>query len=680
MGSNRPLPMSALKQRSTSIDMRKDYAEQSWLQLVHLLKPREFFITVDHFSIWRRHLAWAKEDGLELRTYMTQKFSSSMVFMSLLLGAVLNVLFNSNGVSTDVRQAMIEHQHGDLKFWVGIVMIVSVILTILSLMATFTAWGMVSSISEGNAHCMLRSSIGQYVSHLPALLILCSTYSFLLWVVMMVFVLLPFYWAAILLLLVGFLFFHVIVVFSAFGRLIMHSGAMGGDRIFEKEFEQELIPRGLHTSLLFLAISNLRKGTSIRRQYAKEVNCHDEHEHEHEHEHDMNDYDLSSCSDNNNPNNPNNISLRYHNEELQDFEINTTGAGSVMRHSLLSTDTGTTDDPAAAAAPNNAPTKTTKVSHDVENSEYGRSNSELEWLKAGSDDQQPYGFSPNDKPTSSSFMTTPSREPPPPKKRSAAKSNQNLLPRATLLNKANHTFKSMVRVTSSAASDEDDNDNDNNNDYDDGLSDSIVSSSRSLPLSSHPHATTTTTTTPSNHRPPRQPPLKQTQGSGNHNKEVTFSPSPPRDLSSLSRSTLLNVRKEIQHHSDSTLQYSSSSSFNKELLSPTASQHSDLSVDIDSCINDDSSHGNNDTIDDNGHILDHETNYSVSTSGTGNTTDHPPSRRRKKIFPRGKHTLTGILRGGVMAAGINNGATTKKKKSDEEQPLKDSSESFSSYV
>jgi hypothetical protein len=412
--------------------------------------------------------------------------------MSLLLGAVLNVLFNSNGVSTDVRQAMIEHQHGDLKFWVGIVMIVSVILTILSLMATFTAWGMVSSISEANAHCMLRSSIGQYVSHLPALLILCSTYSFLLWVVMMVFVLLPFYWAAILLMLVGALFFHIIVVFSAFGRLIMHSGAMGGERIFEKEFEQELIPRGLHTSLLFLAISNLRKGTSIRRQYAKEVNCHG---HQHEHEHDLNDYDLSSCSDNNNPNHPNNL-------DFQDFEINTADGGNVMRHSLLST--GTTDDPAPIAAPNNSTTM-----HDVENSDYGRSDSELEWLKAGSDDQQPYGFSPNDKPTnnitkfqsSSSFMTTPSREPHPPKKRSAAKSNQNILPRATLLNKANHTFKSMVRVTSAAsASDEDDND-----DYDnDVLSDSILQSSRSLPLSSHQHATTATATatTPSN-RPPR---------------------------------------------------------------------------------------------------------------------------------------------------------------------------------
>eukprot|EP00567_Pseudictyota_dubia_P014228 CAMPEP_0197440152 /NCGR_PEP_ID=MMETSP1175-20131217/6729_1 /TAXON_ID=1003142 /ORGANISM="Triceratium dubium, Strain CCMP147" /LENGTH=326 /DNA_ID=CAMNT_0042970211 /DNA_START=114 /DNA_END=1091 /DNA_ORIENTATION=+ len=47
----------------------------------------------------------------------------------------------------------------------------------------------------------------------------------------------------------------------------MHSGAMGTSRIFDPKFERELLPRGLHTSLLFKATGELRKGTSVTRQY-----------------------------------------------------------------------------------------------------------------------------------------------------------------------------------------------------------------------------------------------------------------------------------------------------------------------------------------------------------------------------------------------------------------------------
>jgi hypothetical protein len=374
-----------------------------------------------------------------------------------------------------------------------------------------------------------------------------------------------------------------------------------------------------------------------------------------------------------------NVVQDYHDfyDELQDFESHTANKGADADTFLSSTK----DDPAAVQnhSNSNSQPKMTKVNQ--VDDEYGRSDSELEWLKAGSDDQEPYGFSPNEKPTnhimtrssqqksSSSFLLTPAREsssqpqPQPQPHVSAAKLNQHMLPRATLLNKANHTFKSMVRVTS-AVSDDDDNDECN---IEDGVSEASIilqSSARSLPPYSSRH--------PSD-RPPRQPLFKKTpQGNGNnHNKEVTFSPSPPRDLS-LSPSPLLHARKGMQHHSDSKLQYSSSlSSFDNEPISPTASQRS-LSV--------------NDAMDEDSNV-DHDTNDSPSVGGTGNsgmTEQHQPSRQRKKLF-RGKKTLTGILRGGAMAAGIDGAFTTtymtpKKKKSDEEQPLKDSNDSFSSYV
>ena len=138
MGSDRkPLP---LKQRTSSIDGRRDYTAATWLSLLGLLKTREYLVTVDHFSIWKRHLAWAIENGKDLREYMTQRYASSMIFMSLLLSTELNVLFNSAGVTTQVRQSLMHERHDTVSFWVGIVIIFSAILTLLSLISTFTAY------------------------------------------------------------------------------------------------------------------------------------------------------------------------------------------------------------------------------------------------------------------------------------------------------------------------------------------------------------------------------------------------------------------------------------------------------------------------------------------------------------------------------------------------------------
>jgi hypothetical protein len=110
------------------------------------------------------------ENGGDLREYMTQRYASSMVFMSLLLSTELAVLFNSASVASHVRDALLAEQHGSIEFWVGICIILSAVFTILSLLSIFTAWTMVSSISNTNAHCILRSSIGQYGMYMYELL------------------------------------------------------------------------------------------------------------------------------------------------------------------------------------------------------------------------------------------------------------------------------------------------------------------------------------------------------------------------------------------------------------------------------------------------------------------------------------------------------------------------------
>lgn len=200
--------------------------------------------------------------------HMTQRFASSMVFMSLLLSAELGVLFNSSGVTTEMRAAMINHNHTDMKFYIGILVILSVFLTLFTLIATFCAWGMVSAVSSSNAHCMLRSSVGQYVTQLPSRLLVSSEYCFIVWMRLWLLELLPGPVSTILLAAMATLFVHIIASFSTFGRLLMLSGAMGSERILEEEFEQALLPSGLHTALLLRATERQKKRLTVTAQYS----------------------------------------------------------------------------------------------------------------------------------------------------------------------------------------------------------------------------------------------------------------------------------------------------------------------------------------------------------------------------------------------------------------------------
>mmetsp|Transcript_20665 Transcript_20665/g.44718 ORF Transcript_20665/g.44718 Transcript_20665/m.44718 type:complete len:707 (+) Transcript_20665:147-2267(+) len=267
--SRKPLP---LKQRTSSIDPRRDYSSQTWTSLLGLLKTREFFVTVDHFSIWRRHQAWAIEDGGLLREHMTKRYASSMVFMSLLLSTELGVLFNSSTVTSDMRTALREQQFGTIYFYVGCSIMLSVIFSVLSLIAIFTAWSLVSAVNDKNAHCIFRSSIGQYAAELPGRFIVSSIYAFLLWVIMFFFVLTGggVFSAVILCFTIG-LFIHTVAAFSSFGRVIMHTGAMGSQLIFDPEYEINLSPHSLHQNLLIKARANLNNNTSIRRQYRTKI-------------------------------------------------------------------------------------------------------------------------------------------------------------------------------------------------------------------------------------------------------------------------------------------------------------------------------------------------------------------------------------------------------------------------
>eukprot|EP00547_Thalassionema_nitzschioides_P001039 CAMPEP_0194208098 /NCGR_PEP_ID=MMETSP0156-20130528/6648_1 /TAXON_ID=33649 /ORGANISM="Thalassionema nitzschioides, Strain L26-B" /LENGTH=111 /DNA_ID=CAMNT_0038934991 /DNA_START=14 /DNA_END=345 /DNA_ORIENTATION=- len=65
----------SLKQRTSSVDTRSDFHRDTWLSLRDLIKVQELFCSVNYFPIWRRHLAWAMDDGKELKSYMTGRYS-----------------------------------------------------------------------------------------------------------------------------------------------------------------------------------------------------------------------------------------------------------------------------------------------------------------------------------------------------------------------------------------------------------------------------------------------------------------------------------------------------------------------------------------------------------------------------------------------------------------------------
>jgi hypothetical protein len=246
---------------------REDFDQGTWISLLGLLHFYDAFVTVDNTHLWRSHIAWAKPKGKDIKDYTTQRFATNMVFLSLLLGADMNVLFNSATFSSEIRTAMLEEKYDSLRFYIGVTLLLGAIIAVLGLVTTFTAWGMISAISDSNSHCLLRSSMGQYVTSLPSRFVLAALYLFLLWLLLFIVELMSGPCQVIMISLVLYLFLQVIVSLSAFGRLIIHTGAMGSKRVLDPEFERQLLPSGLHASLLIKATERLRRKTSVTAQY-----------------------------------------------------------------------------------------------------------------------------------------------------------------------------------------------------------------------------------------------------------------------------------------------------------------------------------------------------------------------------------------------------------------------------
>ena len=240
---------------------------QRLYQLMRLPNFSEFFVSVDHHTIWRRHLAWSLKDGDNLRAVITARFASNLVFMSLLLGTEIGVLFSPSKPADAFRAAMKKGDYSDVNFWAAIVLCVSIGTTLSSLVANFTAWAIVGSVSPQNAHAIIRSSVGLQATQLPARLVITSIYLFAGWLMMFMGILLPDIWAFAIALIPVVLIGYIVGLYSILGRLIIYSKGMRHREIFNEDVHNTMTPRRLSEELAKKAQSQKARKTPLPLYY-----------------------------------------------------------------------------------------------------------------------------------------------------------------------------------------------------------------------------------------------------------------------------------------------------------------------------------------------------------------------------------------------------------------------------
>jgi hypothetical protein len=136
------------------------------------------FVSVDMSSLWRRHAIHSKK-GNKLRKPLTQRFSSTTIFLSVILAAEIGIITSPAEIVEDVRVAL-KCRSYNLEFWTGIVLSFSTLSSITALTSNYSAWAIFTAISDENMRVICASSMGLYAAQLPNILIVVVFYSFLL--------------------------------------------------------------------------------------------------------------------------------------------------------------------------------------------------------------------------------------------------------------------------------------------------------------------------------------------------------------------------------------------------------------------------------------------------------------------------------------------------------------------
>ena len=216
---------------------------------VGLPRPFEHFITVDQFSGWRRHQVWAHRNGEELKNILTQRFAANTVFLSLLMATEIGILFSPSPPADLFRDKLKNSLFDTWGYYSGLFLCLAVFFTVCALYTNYVAWGIIANIGRDNVHTILRSTIGSYAVQLPQGLIVLSIYFFFITFVCLLGILMPHVAALVISVCFILLMIHITSTYSALGRIIMDTGAMG-DRVFFDKEEDRMSPNDLYGALL----------------------------------------------------------------------------------------------------------------------------------------------------------------------------------------------------------------------------------------------------------------------------------------------------------------------------------------------------------------------------------------------------------------------------------------------
>jgi hypothetical protein len=103
-----------------------------------------------------------------------------------------------------------------------------------------------------------------------------SIYCFIVWVILFLFELLPYVWGICVVVLILLMVVHIVVVYSAFGRLVIYSKAMRKGEIFQGDEEDSMTSKRLFEELLKIAVEQKEEKTPLPLYYRQHSEIRDQ--------------------------------------------------------------------------------------------------------------------------------------------------------------------------------------------------------------------------------------------------------------------------------------------------------------------------------------------------------------------------------------------------------------------
>ena len=227
----------------------------------------DIFVSVEQTRLWYLHLVYAKKDAVELRNLFTQRFAALTTMISLLVASQVGTLFSPSQPTQTARTALAQLYYRDASFWACLALCLSLILSLLALLATLSAWALFNAVGTKNVHIIFRSSMCLPAAALPVRMATISIFFYFVWVSLFWYVIAANYIAIPLSAMSMICFFVVVSTYSAVGRVIMYSGALGTERIMDYDEEGDMDGTELATALVEKCVVAKEANIPVSHQY-----------------------------------------------------------------------------------------------------------------------------------------------------------------------------------------------------------------------------------------------------------------------------------------------------------------------------------------------------------------------------------------------------------------------------